>query len=226
MAANASNSAVKRFSGEGLSAVEDYRRWKKWARAYLKTQSARGTAPGAFGSILYTLLDGQALLAVDGVDPDDLEQDGGEHLIFDKLDDRYPEQATQDKIGEVLDNVFTLRVDRGESTAAFVGRARAAFEQAAREGIDFPSVARGYMLVRAARLPEEKKAIVLAASRRSYEEPEVAAALRSTFPNLGTDRRTGIHAVDAAPVDSQEDPGTEGDAADDADVAAIVGAEE
>ena len=66
MATNASNTAVKRFFGEGLSAVEDYRRWRKWARAYLKTQAARGTTPDDFGSILYTLLDGQALLAVAG----------------------------------------------------------------------------------------------------------------------------------------------------------------
>ena len=88
MATNSSNTAVKRFSGEGLTAVEDYRRWRKWARAYLKMQAAKGVSPDAFGSILYTLLDGQALLAVDGVDPDDLEQDGGEHLVFDKLDDQ------------------------------------------------------------------------------------------------------------------------------------------
>ena len=36
-----------------------------------------------------------------------------------------------DKIGESLDNVFRLRVDKGERTAAYTGRCRELFEKAA-----------------------------------------------------------------------------------------------
>eukprot|EP00969_Alexandrium_andersonii_P365854 15467156-Alexandrium_andersonii.AAC.1 len=55
--------AVRRFAGTGEKAAEDYKKWKKWSRAYLVTQRARGVPDDAFGSILYTLLDGPALLA-------------------------------------------------------------------------------------------------------------------------------------------------------------------
>ena len=94
--------------------------------------------------------------------------------------------SLHDKIGESLDNVFCLRVDKGERTAAYTGRCRELFEKAAREGIELPDVARGFLMLRGARLGLERKAIVLAAAGKSYLERNVAQALRSTFPiNLG-----------------------------------------
>ena len=88
---------------------------------------------------------------------------------------------THDKIGESLDDVFRLSVDKGERTAAYTGRCRELFEKAAREGIELPDVARGYLMLRGARLGPERKAIVLAAAGQSYTERNVAQALRSTF---------------------------------------------
>ena len=78
-----------------------------------------------------------------------------------------------------------MKVDKGERTAAYTGRCRELFEKAAREGIELPDVARGYLMLRGARLGPEREAIVLAAGQ-SYTERNVAQALRSTFPiNLG-----------------------------------------
>ena len=113
---------------------------------------------------------------------DDIEANGGQDVIYQVLDERFPEEAVHDRIGEVLDNVFDLKAEKGESTATFTGRVRAAFSAAEAEGIKIPSVARGYLLLRFSRLQHEKKAVVMAAARQSYEEKDVAAALRTTYP--------------------------------------------
>ena len=83
-----------------------------------------------------------------------------------------------------MDNVFRLRVDKGERTAAYTSRCRELFEKAAREGIELPDVARAYLMLRGARLRPERKAVVLAAAGQSYTERNVAQALplfRSTW---------------------------------------------
>eukprot|EP00435_Cladocopium_sp_Y103_P051560 s1160_g16.t1 len=182
MAEGSKDGLVKRFSGESQEAQRDYRRWKRWARAYLNVQKARGVPEEALGSLLFTLLDGTALRAFDAVSMDDIEVTGGQQVIFDTLDERFPEEASHDRIGEVLDNVFDLKVERGEATAVFTGKVRTAFSAAEAEGVKFPDVAKGYLLMRFARLGPEKRAIVLAASRQSYAEADVAAALRTTYP--------------------------------------------
>ena len=73
---------------------------------------------------------------------DRLETAGGEEVIYAILDERFPEDAAHDKIGEAMDRIFELKVDKGESTAYYVGKAREAFAQGEAEGITFPSVAR------------------------------------------------------------------------------------
>ena len=81
-------------------------------------------------------------------------------------------------------------------TAAYTGRCRELFEKAAREGIELPDVARGYLMLRGARLGPERKAIVLAAAGQSFTERNVAQALRSTFPiNLGVTKEF-VHVMD------------------------------
>ena len=59
-----------------------------------------------------------------------------------------------------------------------------------------PDVARGYLMLRGARLGPERNAIVLAAVRQSYTERNVAQALRSTFPiNLCVTKEL-VHVMD------------------------------
>ena len=86
--------------------------------------------------------------------------DGADRL-FSCLDERFPDLDAHDKIGESLHNVVRLSVDKGECTAAYTGSCRELFEKAAREGIELPGVARGYLMLRGARLGPERKAIVL-----------------------------------------------------------------
>ena len=108
----------------------------------------RGVDETALGAMLFTLLDGTALRAFDSVELDSLEQAGGQDIIYQVLDERFPEEAVHDRLGEVLDGVFDLKVDKNESTAAFTGKARAAFTAAEAEGVKLPSVAKGYLLLR------------------------------------------------------------------------------
>ena len=50
--------------------------------------------------------------------------------------------------------------------------------------IELPDVARGYLMLRGARLGPERKAIVLAAAGQSYTERNVAQALRFIFRSI------------------------------------------
>ena len=86
-------------------------------------QKAKGTPAEAFGSVLCTLLELRAWL----------EEHGGEEVIYEVLDQRYPEEEAHDRIGEVMDTIFDLKVDRGETTGNFTGKVGAAF--AAAEGM-------------------------------------------------------------------------------------------
>ena len=173
---------VRRFDGDGANPQKEYERWKRWSRAYLTVQKAKGVPEEAFGSMLYTLLDGTALRTFDSTPMDQIEQPGGQDLIYSLLDERFPEEASHDRLGQVLDTIFDLKVEKGETTATYTGKARAAFAAAETEGVKFPSVARGYLLLRFAKLSQEKKAVVMAAARQSYDEKDVAAALRTTYP--------------------------------------------
>ena len=148
------------------------------------------------GSALFCFLDGPAELALEGLYIEELCVVNGADRLFSCLDERFPDLEPHDKIGESLDNVFRMRVNKGECTAAYTGRCRELFEKAVREGIELPDVARGYMMLRGARLGPERKAIVLAAAGQSYTERNVAQALRSTFPiNLGVTKEF-VHVMD------------------------------
>ena len=145
---------------------------------------------------LFCLLDGPAELALEGVHIEELCVEDGADRLFSCLDERRPDLETHDKIGESLDNVFRLRVDKGERTAAYTGRCRELFEEAAREGTELPDVARGYLMLRGAHLGPERKATVLAAAGQPYTERNVAQALRYTFPiNLGVTKEF-LHVMD------------------------------
>eukprot|EP00435_Cladocopium_sp_Y103_P008507 s2377_g2.t1 len=205
---------VRRFSGESQDAQREYRRWKRWSRAYLTVQKARGVPEDALGSLLYTLLEGTALRAFDAIPMEQIETAGGQQVVYDVLDDRFPEEASHDRIGEVLDNIFDLKVERGETTAVFTGKVKSAFSAAEAEGVKFPDVAKGYLLMRFARLGPDKRAIVLAAARQSYSEADVASALRTTYPEgLFSGKTTSL----VAPVEDEElyDPADDEAPADD-----------
>eukprot|EP00438_Fugacium_kawagutii_P025213 Skav222622 [mRNA] locus=scaffold4205:86469:93548:+ [translate_table: standard] len=205
---------VRRFSGDVTDPQRAYKQWKRWSRMYLVVQKARGVSETALGAMLYTLLDGSALQAFDSINLDELEQAGGPDVVYGILDDRFPEAASHDRVGEVLDAIFDLKVDRNESTAAYTGKVKAAFNAAEQEGIKFPPIAKGYLMLRFARLSPERRAVVMAAARQSYLENDISAALRTTYPEgLGTHRSSAVAqvATEAEPMEEPYDPVDEED---------------
>ena len=107
---------------------------------------------GPIGSALFCLLDGPDELALEGLNIEELCVVDGADRLFSCFDERFPDLETHDKIGESLDNVFRLKVDKGERTTAYTGRCRELFEESAREGIELPDIDRGYLMLRGARL--------------------------------------------------------------------------
>ena len=75
----------------------------------------------AHGSALFRLLDGPAELALEGLHIEELCVVNGADRLFSCLDERFPDLETHDKIVVSLDNVFRLRVDKGERTAGIHG---------------------------------------------------------------------------------------------------------
>ena len=131
-----------------VSASRRYWKWRKWAKAYLTLLEAKGTPNEAHGSVLFCLLDGPAELALEALNIEELCVVNGADRLFSCLDERFPDLETHDKVGESLDDVFRLKVGKGERSAACTGRCRELFEEAAREGIELPDVARGYLMLR------------------------------------------------------------------------------
>ena len=89
------------------------------------SSEAKGTPNEAHGSALFCLLDGPAELALEGLNIEELFVVNGADRLFSCL----PDLETHDKIGESLDNVFRVRVDKGERTAACTGRCREFLER-------------------------------------------------------------------------------------------------
>ena len=80
--------------------------------------------------------------------PNQLGKNGGATILLEALAERYPEKENADKIGEALQGVFGLSIDKNENTVAYTGRARTAFQRARKEGIDLPDVAKGFVTLR------------------------------------------------------------------------------
>ena len=85
--------------GHGDRDQREHRRWKRWSGAHLNVQKAKGVPEEALGSLLFTLLDGATLRAFGSVPMDRIEAVGGQQVVYEILDDRFPEGASHDRIG-------------------------------------------------------------------------------------------------------------------------------
>jgi hypothetical protein len=181
MASNGGGS-MRRFSGKGESAAADLKSFRKWFRAHTIVIRAKGTPSTAFGPLLYTLLDGIAEKAVKHLEIDDLEVAGGEDILLEILEDRFPDDEPIDRIESALDEIETLRRDSREAMADYCARARAAFSAAEAEGVPYPPDVRGHKILRGAVLSKLEKATVMSYARGLNDE-DVIKALKITFPD-------------------------------------------
>ena len=155
MADSREQTATRRFAGTGTDSSADYKKWKRWAQAYIIVQRARNTPEDALGPLLYCLLDHDALDALEDFEVDDFAIPGGEQLILQRLDDRYHEQTAPDKVGEAMDDVFNFKHQKGEKSPSLIGRLKTMFSRCRKEGIEFPDVSKGYVLLRALGLTKQ-----------------------------------------------------------------------
>ena len=126
--------------------------WRRWARAYILASSS--LAPEARGPRLLNLMKegSPAAKATRHLQPDQLAVPGGDHVLIEVLDKRYPKTPDHVNLREVMVELKTFDAYDGESAEALVGRFREAVGRA--EAMDYrhSSKALGMMLIDSARL--------------------------------------------------------------------------
>ena len=190
--------AVRCFSGEDED-VKEYRRWKTWVQNKLMTLDK--LPKSARGSYIYTLLSGKALETVEHLKAEDYQKEGGEQVLWDLLDARFPQKEASDEMGEILGEVFALKAKDNEALKAWIARATEIFDRCARRAqVSFPSEARGWILLHRAGLSTEQQAVILARAQGSLKRDVISTAMRSCYPELtlGTRRSQAAHVVENA----------------------------
>eukprot|EP00913_Durusdinium_trenchii_P025833 g24245.t1 len=171
------------------SPLSSYKRWKVWTVNKLLTLSEKvpSTARGAY---VYTLLGGKALEAVEHLDPSTYQKDGGEKVLFEILDRRFPQKEASDELSESLTKIFELRAEEGESLKSWVSRASEAFDNLQRKtNVAFPEEALGWLILHRSGLNAEQVAVVLARSLGVLKREEIGKAMRSCYPNFSAPKR-------------------------------------
>lgn len=90
-------SSLKYFSGDDCD-YREYKRWKQWAINKMRVMEK--LPKEARGSFIWTLLQGRALETVEHLTEAEYQKEGGETVIFDILDKRWPEKERTDEMGE------------------------------------------------------------------------------------------------------------------------------
>merc|ERR1712086_810525 len=93
------------------------------------------------------------------------------------------------------------RIEKGETSSSFVGRAKTVFLKAEKEGVNLPDVARGFLLLKGSKLGGDRRAVVLAASQRNWKFDNLAMALTTTYPRVLPEH--GVHAVEGLELDDE-----------------------
>ena len=193
------------FSGDTEDAQE-YRRWKNWVKNKILTMDKLPT--GAAGPYVYTLLTGKALECVEHLSPEEYQKEGGDQVLFQLLDTRFPDKDKTDELGEMMNEIFQLRNNSGETLKGWIGRSSELFDRLKRKtGISFPEECRGWLILNRCGLTEQEKAVVLARCNGNLKREEIGKALRSCFPDMTLSRKaTAVHAVEELEAGLETDP--------------------
>eukprot|EP00435_Cladocopium_sp_Y103_P067521 s299_g30.t1 len=124
--AGESSGPVRYFSGESED-PQEYQRWKIWCQNKLLTLDK--LPKNAAGAFVYTLLTGKALECVEHLDASSYQVEGGEKQLFTLLDQRFPDKDKTDELGELLTEVFALKVQSNETVKGWIGRASELFDR-------------------------------------------------------------------------------------------------
>ncbi|CAK9009348.1 unnamed protein product [Durusdinium trenchii] len=171
------STGLRTFSGDTEDAKE-YKRWRTWVTNKILTLGDK-VPDHAKGAYVYTLLAGKALECVEHLEQSAYQKAGGEKIIFELLDQRFPQKDHSDEMSEALTEVFQLRAREGESLKAWVSRATELFDRVKRKvNVAFPEEARGWIILHRAGLTEEQKAVILSRSLGVLKREEIGRAMR------------------------------------------------
>eukprot|EP00435_Cladocopium_sp_Y103_P032199 s207_g8.t1 len=195
--------SVRYFSGDSEDSKE-YKRWKTWCCNKLLT--LHKLPKSARGSYVYTLLSGKALEAIEHLEPSTYQCDGGDEVIWKLLDSRFPQKEKVDELGEIMGEVFSLRVKEGESMKMWTARSQEVFERCNRKtGVSFPDQARGWLTLHRSGLTEEQKAVVIARASGDLNREPISVALRSCYPDLIVRKKAAASVEEVFPVEDGDD---------------------
>ena len=90
------------------------------------------------------------------IDVETLEVAGGHLVIFNELDKRYPPKTLEDKLGDALEAALNFKFKTGEEPPEFTGRAATVFDKLFQYGVDLPTQAKAYMVLKAAPLDKSE----------------------------------------------------------------------
>ena len=132
---------------------------------------------------MYSMLDGDALTAVEHLEFPEIAIEGGETVIFTILEARYLDKDPIDRAGKALFDVFEVSAREGERLGEWSARADSVFHACQRDaGIAFTDVVKGYLCLHRCGLSDDQRAVVLGRTGGKYEIAAIALALRSCFP--------------------------------------------
>ena len=107
------------------------------------------------------MLDEPALETVDHLSFEEYANVGGDKLILELLESRFPQKEICDQAGEALAAVFQLAGKERETLSEWCGRAaEVVLRCKSKAGMELPATAVGWLLLNRAGLSEDQKAIV------------------------------------------------------------------
>ncbi|CAE7202177.1 TY5A [Symbiodinium sp. CCMP2592] len=165
--------SMRYFSGDDGDHRE-YRRWKQWIQSKIPTMD--DLPKEARGAFIFTLLQGRALEVVEHLKPEEYQKDGGDRVLLELLDKRWPQKDRMDELGEHVSEVFLLAARDGETIRNWSSRAQEVFDRCNRckrkTEVTFP-----------------EEAVVLARCGGSLKFDDVSQAMRSCYPEYVVPKR-------------------------------------
>ena len=170
----------KRFSGAGTNG-RDLTRWKTWCLSQMITMTS--LTKEVRGPFAHSMLDGDALTAVEHLEFQEFTVDGEEELIFKVLEARFPDTDPIDRTDKALFDLFEVSSREGERLSELSIRAESVFHACQRDaGIAFPDMIKGYLCSHRCGSSDDQRAVMLGRTGDKYEIASIAPALRSCFP--------------------------------------------
>ena len=184
-------SGLRYFTGSANGGEVDYREYRRWKQWCINKMLVMDKLPKeSRGSFVWTLLQGRALEIVEHLKEEEYQKEGGDKVIFNLLDQRWPEKERTDELGEHVTEVFLLKSKEGETLRVWCARARECFDRCQRKtGVSFPEEAKGWLLLNQSGMSDDQRAVVLARTVGDLKFDVLAQAMRSCFPDFTVPKR-------------------------------------